>query len=775
MAMNTGWITKMIDGVKTKVFAISHVKSTYYNYKEGVTLDKMLIETEDFNQEAVTEPEISPAILYEINEVAEASAASFSLLNKNKAESTDVYTIAEVDNLLGPVQEKLDTLGELATKDIVSENDLDSEMLLKVNNIQTTTDHTLHKSKDGGAKLNHMVGATKQNQYKGYQLFDASKLPTTTQGGATVTNNGDGSFTISGSGKITESLMDYYELNKEEINRILVVGNVICVNGGEGIEPSIQLRLYSENGNAITILSSYTSNGKLTITESIANSCTNMRFYIMGAVDTTIITGTIKPMFYIDDGKCDGTWEPFTDGQPSPSPEYPQSLNHTGDCVEMVQGDISTADGSFRPNNTHFVTTKYNTPCEEGDVVKVNTEKTLEIWLFYYNSNGFVYYNYAKSTSELTFVIPSNATSFKVVIGSDDNIYTPETVGKIQLTVNGKYVGQIMEHGKNLFNSSTIRKSRIVDDKTGNMKESSNSCASDYIEVEGGKPYYISPRLTNGNWGAWYDENRTFISGIMGYDTYHVAPTNAKYLMVTVNYANSNPDYATNFQVEQNTELTPYEPYQEHITTYYTSEPLRDDDGLVPIDGLWNVERNSAEVVFDGSDDEKWTFSDAYRAFAIAVKNLKVAKGTEINYICSHLHPIPNSNTWENVSDWISNFETILYLHGNEITTLDEWKAYLQTNPYTVEYELATPTYEVLDTASQIALNSLKSFNGVTYVEVDSRVQPQEVSFDYGTSHVGARVIKAENDNRIEKIKRQELEAELKELRTALVALGSEV
>lgn len=34
----------------------------------------------------------------------------------------------------------------------------------------------------------------------GQNLFDASKLPTKSQGGATVTNNDDGSFTISGSG-----------------------------------------------------------------------------------------------------------------------------------------------------------------------------------------------------------------------------------------------------------------------------------------------------------------------------------------------------------------------------------------------------------------------------------------------------------------------------------------------------------------------------------------------------------------------------------------------
>ena len=40
--LKTGWIKKLINGVSEKIFAISHVKSVYYNYAEKKTLANKL-------------------------------------------------------------------------------------------------------------------------------------------------------------------------------------------------------------------------------------------------------------------------------------------------------------------------------------------------------------------------------------------------------------------------------------------------------------------------------------------------------------------------------------------------------------------------------------------------------------------------------------------------------------------------------------------------------------------------------------------------------------
>lgn len=101
MSYKTGWLKKKINDVSTKVFAFAHVKTVYKNYENGVTLDDVLIETEDFNQEAIEESEISPVILSKINAVSDTQASNYTELSENKADKTEVYTQAELDNVLG--------------------------------------------------------------------------------------------------------------------------------------------------------------------------------------------------------------------------------------------------------------------------------------------------------------------------------------------------------------------------------------------------------------------------------------------------------------------------------------------------------------------------------------------------------------------------------------------------------------------------------------------------------------------------------------------------
>lgn len=98
--LKTSWVKKLIDGIITKTFAISHVKSTYYNYGDGTMLDEVLIETEDFDQTAVTESEISPVILSKINAVSTTQSENYTELSENKADKTEVYSKEEVDALV---------------------------------------------------------------------------------------------------------------------------------------------------------------------------------------------------------------------------------------------------------------------------------------------------------------------------------------------------------------------------------------------------------------------------------------------------------------------------------------------------------------------------------------------------------------------------------------------------------------------------------------------------------------------------------------------------
>ncbi len=140
-------------------------------------------------------------------------------------------------------------------------------------------------------------------------LFDASKLPTKSQGGATVTNNGDGSFTVSGSGTLSSSFSVQYLYSHEDTIKLLKAGKLMCYFDSQ-TTPFIQIYLRNGSGS----FNSYTNkNGTGTFTTEVLQEILNdpnMQLLIAFYAPTgeTIKPGTIKPVVYQDG---DGTWEPF--------------------------------------------------------------------------------------------------------------------------------------------------------------------------------------------------------------------------------------------------------------------------------------------------------------------------------------------------------------------------------------------------------------------------------------------------------------------------------
>lgn len=163
-------------------------------------------------------------------------------------------------------------------------------------------------------------GKSEQLTTNGYQLFDASRMTTKTQGGATITNNGDGSFTISGSGSLTETFSNGYGLTHAETVKLLKSGVLTfkCAH----TNPRFYLTLNGSSGRV-----EVKANGSTTITdEQLADETFKLNVSVYGSPNSAIVEGTIKPMLYQDG---DGTWEPFTGGKPSPSPQYPQEITNT--------------------------------------------------------------------------------------------------------------------------------------------------------------------------------------------------------------------------------------------------------------------------------------------------------------------------------------------------------------------------------------------------------------------------------------------------------------
>lgn len=177
-----------------------------------------------------------------------------------------------------------------------------------------------------------LFGKSEQIQTKGYQLFDASKIPTKSIGGATITNNGDGSFTISGSGNLTGNFVNSHVLSNEEAKKLFKAGRVTLK--GDKTYPFVYMQIKNTAGLIKELKTlDVDSERYLDLTsEHINSEGFHVSFGIYGSSGSAIIPGTVKPMVYQDG---DGTWEPFSDGKASPSMEYPQEIESVGDGGEL--------------------------------------------------------------------------------------------------------------------------------------------------------------------------------------------------------------------------------------------------------------------------------------------------------------------------------------------------------------------------------------------------------------------------------------------------------
>ena len=197
-----------------------------------------------------------------------------------------------------------------------------------------------------------MFGKSRQKRTNGHQLCDMSRFPdftaggttsvdngngttTVTGGGATVVNNGDGSLTISGSGEITDLFSARFDLTHEETIALLKVGELHCNYGGITV-PKLYIQLNNSSGTLASMNNQYSAESSITVTqEMLDNEELFLRFSFYQIAGGTIVPGTVKPMLYQDG---DGTWEEFSGGQASPSPEYPQEIASVENPMLTIRG-----------------------------------------------------------------------------------------------------------------------------------------------------------------------------------------------------------------------------------------------------------------------------------------------------------------------------------------------------------------------------------------------------------------------------------------------------
>lgn len=498
-------------------------------------------------------------------------------------------------------------------------------------------------SYDGSASNNgidvaEIDGAYSQETTNGFQLFDASKLPTKSQGGATVTNNDDGSFTVSGSGNTTDSYANSFEY---ALNVTLKEGTIYLKNVGNITNPYLSIEFKNSDGGVIKRLSLQgVEQSSASLTSDDVSKIQIVRYAIYAPASTTIQTGTIKPMLYQDG---DGTFEPYTGGIASPNPEYPQVPKFVGD---------------------------YNEDTQKYDIDFMTSGKNL------FNINGNVNVDGHSKEQKTTNTVENGVLTCNV------NSARNHGVGQRLYGLKGKTIS-VSAKLKSL-GEATIGNIYIYE-SSGGYKAVSNSTALDTV-------------FAINNYTCQTDDIVVAFAG--------TGSTGVQFYDIMVNYGAKFVDYE------------PFAGYTE--TKLPLTEPLRSlPNGVCDTLEGNVITRRVGNVVLDGSSDEQWAVSE-HSQVAMC---LNFVNGLDVAFSAISNIGKQKNTSWDGLLLGQCQNTDRAFGFKSTVSTLEELKTYLQSNPITVLYELATPETE------QITLPTLPSWYPYTNAWVGTELQPSFVEW----------------------------------------------
>ena len=282
--------------------------------------------------------------------------------------------------------------------------------------------------------------------------------------------------------------------------------------------------------------------------------------------------------------------------------------------------------------------------------------------------------------------------------------------------------------GKNLCNTSKYIHGGVSDNR---MIFSKNQYRSYYMKCKPSTVYTVKVENSNNRFGVasshLFSEDTAFklnkylstpSSDVTGQTLQYMITTTEKDEYLYVYVANNgvfNPNIRV--QVEEGSVATPYEPYKSNILTVNEPVELRGiGDVKDTLDCLTGeLTQRIGEVVLDGSDIA-YTNNNSY----MTEVSTAILTSTFSNYIINK--PIMcddfpvythNDGIWEKEKNIVSGVSLVSSLWGfcvrlphtltgvstvdSEDTVKQKFKAYLQSNPITIQYQFETPTIKTVD------------------------------------------------------------------------------
>lgn len=602
---------------------------------------------------------------------------------------------------------------------------------------------------DSGADLLKIDGAYGQESTNGYQLFNASRLPTVTRVGVTVTNNGDGSFTFSGSGNLSENFGYSYRHTHTETLKMLKAGKITLNQNGDTV-PYALAQLVKSSGTA-TWFQLHRSNPTVDITQEMLNdSGCYLQMYLIGESGSAIKPGTIKPMLYQDG---DGTWESFTNGIPSPNPEYPQEPMFVGDLsknlldpstlidgyVDNVNGDIVSKGGVYRTfkmdlkagTYTFSMDKQFNAIRMVKDGVHSNPSLTnLNSYTVKLDNDGMFMFSFRRSDN--------------LALDGDEKIQFERcsiATNYYPFSKESKYYIDFETVGKNLYNKDTVIDGKTVIN-TGITTNSSYKM-SDFIKVEPNTKYYFMNSYASSQWyaGGFFTKNKTFISSfsISGSKTpvngAITTPDNCHYIVLNIPKIESDQMFSLGSTIQE------YEPFKRSERLIPLTEPLRAlPNGVKDTIENGSITRRVGKYIVN-SINSLLTHTNERgnrKYFVVTISNKKMEDSGVNGFLCDKAQTVINV-----IDNCIYQNQGNFVITGTVDDTLDSFsEKFLGT---TVYYEMATPIIE------PIILPTLPTYYPYTNIWQNQEVKANALYGIRSNSNIGMDIVDKAIDDAINK------------------------
>ena len=321
-------------------------------------------------------------------------------------------------------------------------------------------------------------------------------------------------------------------------------------------------------------------------------------------------------------------------------------------------------------------------------------------------------------------------------IQSASNLADIRSVGD---TVEGQelYEIPVLSRGKNLLDSNILFAQGYMNDFGDIVSLKEQISVTEKLKVFPNTSYVL--RDNKSSVGASitvreFDANGNFISKLSVLPTdYFITSNNTKYIAFNFYRA----DYETyldtaKLQLEEGTQATPYEPYQEDKLTILSPVQLEKvgdiADRVICKDGVWGVEKNIGSVILNGTENWGKGVNTGMATHFNTVDPYDVVPSSTQNLLNSKYPVISDFNNDRELFTVTGSSRFIIKVLNTKIPngTVLEFTNILKSEPVLVKYQTTQPQFIPLPHDQQIKLRTFANKTNISFLtEIEGTIKAQ--------------------------------------------------